>query len=96
MSVTMYGAMSRNSDGIGDLEQGEPALELLGEAEHEGRAQRADGVPPAEDQRGEGDEAAPGGHVLLEAARRSRGVKNVPAEAGDGAAEHHGDVARGG
>ena len=89
----MYGAISRNSDGIGEPSSGEPALELLGEAEHQRGAERADGVPAAEDQRGEGDEAAPGGHVLLEAAGGVEGEERA-AEPGDGTAEQHGDVAQ--
>ena len=51
---------------------GQPVRERAREAEEQRRAEGAERPPVAEDQRGERDEAAPGGHVLVERSRRSR------------------------
>src|ERR687887_1065558 len=64
------------------------------EAEEERGAEGAEGAPLAEDERGEGDVAAAGGHVLVEGvdeADREVGA----AERGEHAGERHRGVARG-
>ena len=75
------------------MQDGELLLQRVGEAEHQRRHQRADRVPAAEDHRGKADEAAPAGHVVVEAADRAEREPGA-AEAGDHAADGHVDVAQ--
>ena len=77
--VMMYGSAAQNWFGqLASRSPSSPAggrmldrdAETLGAGEQQRREERADRRPAAEDDRREGDEAAPGGHAVLEGARR--------------------------
>ena len=84
--VTTYGSISMNSLGTGEPMMLERVLQVGREAEQQRGERRADGVPAAEDHRGERDEARTARHLLAERDdRREREVR--AAEAGDRARE---------